>query len=107
MTHKRGDSLKSEYVYKTQDGTPIDITGFSIKCQARVSKSSEETLFDLSIGSGITVTDATAGAYEIQILDTTLWGLTTYLMEFQFTNPVGFVKSSNTIELIVVGDIVR
>lgn len=102
MTLKRGDSLSWDITYKNSNDNRIDLTGYTIKCQAKVSDS---ILFDLYIGNGITITDASQGEFKVEILDTRNFGLATYDVDIQYTNPSGFIASSKTFPLTIAKDI--
>lgn len=51
----------------TDDGTARDLTNFTIAMQIRETKAAATTLISLSIGAGITITDATNGIFTVEI----------------------------------------
>lgn len=63
--HIQGTTLEGLQLQITDDGTPIDITGADIKCQFRQSRKTGDLVRDFSVGSGITITDAPNGMFEI------------------------------------------
>jgi hypothetical protein len=104
---KKGDTLRLSFTFKdnNNDDSGIDITDYGIKIQAKVSPASTDTLFDCSIGSGITITNATNGQFELYIQDTTSFSVSTYEVDIQYTDTNNDIKSSNTFQLQIVQDI--
>ena len=107
IVHKIGDTFKYTCIYSDADGVGIDLTGSSIDVQAKINAESDVKLFDLSIGSGITVTDAVNGEFEMLVDDTTAWEIGIYQCDIQYTDASGVVSSTETFEIEVIQDVTR
>ena len=67
-----GETWTREFTVTDENGDPVDLTDYTITCQGRETTASTGLLWDLSDGSGITVTPAT-GVVKLTItLDTTV-----------------------------------
>lgn len=86
----RGDSLDSIQFTIKSNGTPINLTGVTIKCQFR-QPFNGKTIKEITNGSGITV-NTSSGVIVIDefILD---WDAGLYLYDIEFTYPSGTVKT--------------
>lgn len=51
----------------TDDGTPRDLSGYTIRMQVRSKHSSETVLLEMTTGNGITITDAAGGVFVVQL----------------------------------------
>lgn len=69
----------------------LDMTDWEVKSQMR-RKDTGELVADLEHAW----TDRATGKYTLQVKDTTAWPLTTLAWDVQFTDPTGFVTSSET-----------
>lgn len=105
ITKKVGDSINWTCTYKDSAGTPIDLTNLVILCKARLNKTDDTPLFDLSIGNGITVTEAVNGLYTILIVDTTSYTVDLFDVDIQFTDAQGIVLSTETFQLNMIESI--
>lgn len=56
---KKGITNTLVCTYKTPTGTPINLTGYSVRSQGRVSMESESPVFNFTTGTGITVVPST------------------------------------------------
>ena len=75
----QGATWRLEVTYLDPDDTPIDLTGFDVRMQVRRAYADNdgtaEPFVDLTIGDGVTVTDAAGGEFLLTIpkaLTTTL-----------------------------------
>ena len=107
IVHKIGDTFKYTCIYSDADGAGIDLTGSSIKVQAKINAESDVSLFDLAIGSGITVTDAVNGEFEMLVSDTTAWEIGIYQIDIQYTDASSIIESTETFEIEVIQDVTR
>ena len=109
IVHKIGDTFTYPCIYSDADadGVGIDLTGSSIKVQAKINPDSDVSLFDLAIGSGITVTDAVNGEFEMLVSDTTAWEIGIYQCDIQYTNASSIIESTETFEIEVIQDVTR
>lgn len=71
--------------------SPLDMTGWGVASQVR-RKDTGDLVADLEM----TWTDQATGKYSLQAKDTTAWPVTTLAWDVQFTDPAGFVTSSET-----------
>ena len=80
----KGDTYDSIDFHLTQNGEDIDLTGAAILIQFKTSAEASPSL-TLTVGSGITITDATGGVFRIddQIIDI---NPNTYFYDIQVTN---------------------
>jgi hypothetical protein len=67
---KKGNTKSITLTWKTKAGVAVDLTGYAAQMQARKNIEDSATLFDLNIGSGITIDAPTTGVIEIEISDT-------------------------------------
>ena len=104
ILHKRGDTLNWECEYTDEAGAPVDLTAYSIKCQARDKEGT--LLFSLSEADGIDVYVPLEGKFRITVLDTTKFDIKVYDIDIQYT--IGtLIKSSDTFQLKVTKDITK
>lgn len=52
----QGDDHSFSIFYKDPAGDPIDMTGYDVSMQVRADYDSEESVLDLTVGDGITIT---------------------------------------------------
>lgn len=71
--------------------SPLDMTGWGVASQIR-RKDTDELVADLEFSW----TDQATGKYSLQVKDTTGWPLGMLAWDVQFTDPDGFVTSSET-----------
>ena len=70
-TYNYADLIKTSstediiFTLTDENSAPIDLTGISAVCQFRYSNETGKLAKDLSIGSGLTLTDAAAGKIKI------------------------------------------
>ena len=83
ICNKRGDTWKGLTFTVDVDGTVLDLSNYSIAMQVKTP--SGETLLDLSIGNGITLTDAVNGVFSIDPLITPNTS-GTHRYDIEFTN---------------------
>lgn len=100
----QGSTFKRTITYTDSSGTAVDLTGATIRMQARENVNSASTVIDLSTDtSGISITDAAAGEFEISLTASATAGLSfrssVYDLEIEFTD--GEVRRilAGTIEL--------
>jgi len=98
FTVTRGDTFVAEATYTDSTGAVVDLTGFSVACEARANG----RVYPFTC----VVTDASAGVYTISAAagTTRLWEPGEYEADIQYT--VGSVVSSTDIfPVVVVKDI--
>ena len=108
IDHKRGDTISWDVNYTDDLGGAVDITNYTIRCQARSKNDTSIKLFDLTTeGAEPTIDkyDPTHGNFKI-VADTSAYSLGQYLVDIEYSIP-GLVKSSETYELNIYEDITR
>lgn len=90
--HIKGDTFQGQEFTYVRNGSPIDLTGASIAMMLRVTKTQVTPDLSFSVGSGITITDAVNGVWEIdeQIIDI---DANTYFQDIQLTESDGKVTT--------------
>ena len=69
ITIEQGATFSRSCVYKDSGGTPIDISGCTLRMDIREYAQDPTALIQLTIGNGrITITDAVNGAFSLDIL---------------------------------------
>jgi len=99
ITHKRGDTL--EWVVSlTQNGSVVDITGWTITSQIR----QETTLTD---SLTVVIVSLENGQFNLSAtpVQTASWSLGSHSVDVEFIDAGGFVVSSQTFTLQLVRDI--
>ena len=86
--------------YRQGDGQPIDITSYSIDIEIESGKG--EVIEDLSIGSGITITDSAGGIFTVFVADTSLWPVGRLKSDILITRPDNKVVASETFYINVI-----
>ena len=102
--HIKGDTfLEQAFVYKL-NGAAIDLTSGAFKMMIKRSPRSTDSALTLTDGSGITITDAVNGAWQIdsQVIDIQEG---TYYYDVQFTYASGQVSTYLSGEFEVIQDI--
>lgn len=64
---EQGADWPQEIAYIDENDDPVDLTGAVLHMQIRQSLSANTTLANLTIGSGITVTNATLGQFKLSL----------------------------------------
>ena len=80
-----GDTCRKVRFTITVNTVAKDLTGTAIACQFRYGKKSGNIVKDFSIGSGITIIDATAGVFELDAFIIN-GKIGTYYYDIQFTD---------------------
>ncbi len=106
IVHKIGDSITWQINYKQSDGiTPVDLTGVIIDIDA-INQINKEVLFNIlsteSDPNSYLTVDETSGIFSIVIKDTTAFKIGTYDVDIEFTDHLGFKRSSKSFILKVV-----
>lgn len=71
LTIEQGVTLDLELQYTNDDGTPVDISGMTLRCQGRGRYESTSTLFDWSTTGGeIVIKDAVNGRFAFDVTAT-------------------------------------
>jgi len=99
----KGDTFKDLQFTITINSVAEDLTGYAIACKFRKGSKTGREIKSLTVGSGITITDATNGIFQINAFDlgvTFTAGVYYYDIEFTDTSNVINTWISGTIEVI-------
>ena len=89
----KNDTFRSvEFILEKND-LPIDLTGVSIAIQFRYRCKTGKVVKNISTGSGITITDAVNGTFEIDEFTPVDWEIGTYYYDVQITFIDGSIKT--------------
>lgn len=102
--HYRGDTFNARLLtFRDSQSNPINLTGLNIKMQFRKNTKTGRLVKELSIGSGITITNAAGG--EIQTDSFQLdWEVGTYYYDIQQDND-GNIKTLFEGTLPIIQDV--
>ena len=78
----RGDNRTFKVTVKDGDGVVVDITGASIKFSVKEEISDTSYVIQKTVGSGINITDAANGEYEVYIVPADTQNLDTKVYEY-------------------------
>ena len=103
--HRKGDTFRALQFSLKQSGEAVDLTGASVLFQARLTPTGSSVLA-LTVGDGITITDATGGVFVIdeQVIDIPS---ALYYYELEVTLESGFVLTYLTGTWQILQDIAR
>lgn len=87
----QGSTFQRDLTYTDSDGAAIDLSGATVRLQARVRVNAASPVIDISSDtSGITITDAAAGEFQILLSATTTAAYTftsaVYDLEIEFSD---------------------
>ena len=74
-------------------GSPIDLTGVAIHIQFRFRQKTGKVVKDITLGSGITLTDAVNGIFTIDEFTPITFEVDTYYYDAEITFPSGKIKT--------------
>jgi hypothetical protein len=100
INFKQGSSLNLDFVQKDEDGNVVDITDWEICCSAKNVKTDDE-LFNVGLGNGITKTDSINGAFNLYIQETSSFIAGYYYLDVLYTLPNSSKDLTETISLEV------
>ncbi len=99
----KNDTFASvEFTFEDELGAAIDLTGISAQCQFRYNTKIGTTVKDISIGSGLTLTDAVNGILTIDAFTPVDWEVGCYKYDIQITFPSGVISTyvQGTVEIL-------
>jgi len=88
----KGDDLTLQVTVKNADGTAKDLTGATIKWQLSTGVNATPPLLSKAVGTGITITNAAGGVFEIAIAQSDTASMPakdTYYHEAEVTDGAG------------------
>lgn len=91
-THIKGDTFQGMQFTLSDGVSPIDITGYTIECKFRLQYKNGKLAESLSTTSGITITDASNGVFQIDplVID---WDAGRYYYDIEFTDTGGIIST--------------
>jgi len=108
INHKKGDTLELTFQLK-RDGTPVDITNYTITSQLRDSTDVLLTTDNFNGSLTFTLIDAAAGQFELSASATATaeWDTRKYDCDVQLIDDENDTSSSETFKINVIKDITR
>lgn len=105
IIHKIGDSISWSLNYKQSNNSPVDLTNYTININA-INRSNVEA-FNVSSDSPtsnqyIDISDVANGNFKFIIKDTSLFRRGDYYVDIEYTDLVGYKKSSKSFNLRLV-----
>ncbi len=89
----KNDTFRSVQFIFEQNDLPIDLTGVGIRIQFRYRCKTGKVVKDISNGSGVTITDAINGTFEIDQFTPIDWEVGSYYYDVQITFTDGSIKT--------------
>jgi len=87
---EQGADFVQECAYLDEDGNPVNLTGNTMAMQMRKPLLANTTLANMTIGSGITVTNATLGQFKLSLTNAQTAnlpiGTVVYDLEIRYAN---------------------
>ena len=105
--HTKGDTLdvkKFELVYDV-NGDVVDLTNATIRIQFRKRNKYGKLAKEFSVGSGITVTDATNGKFQIDQTNSFITEPDIYYYDIEITFPTGEITTVLYGTILVTQDV--
>lgn len=110
LTIEQGSTFDDEYQYVDDDGNPVDITGYTVRMQGRLSVESSATVLDWDTAGGeITLSDPSNGKFKFAADPTTTGALdfTRGVYDLEIESPGGVVRRLLEGELILAKQVTR
>jgi phage baseplate assembly protein gpV len=106
---EQGATLSKNFVWKTSDGAPIDLTNYAGKLQVRSSVTSDTVLLEMSTQNGRIQLGGTAGTIVLAMANTETSAITWLrgVYSFELTAPDGTVTRLLDGSISVSREIVR
>ena len=95
LQFKTGSSGVFEITYANDDGSVIDITGYSIDMDF-YNIETDVLIISTSVGSGITLTDAANGEFEVDAGATIAWPIGKMPIDIKYTPGSGEAQHTET-----------
>lgn len=105
ITIKRGDTLLVKGVYKQNDGSIMNLTGYTLEVNI-LNGTTEKPVITLVSGSttsnrGVTVSNAVGGEFVVVMKDTEVLNDENYWLDFKTTGANGYEQTSKALKLKV------
>lgn len=104
----QGDDHGFTVVYKNPDGTVKPLTGYTARMQGRPAYDSDETVFDLEDGDGLTIT-ASEGKVAVALGNALTATITpgVYVYDLEITSPAGAKKKLVFGKMTVLAEVTK
>jgi len=103
--HIKGDTFNGLFITVNINGVPLDLTDVEISVHFRFNSKTSCDVHKYSVGSGIIITDATAGKFSL-LADTVLnWKVGKWYFDVQFTLEDGSIKTYYSDILTITQDV--
>jgi len=104
---KKGDTFDGmQYTLtNTTTGLPIDLTGATIRSIFRNRSKQGTAVSTFAIGTGITVTDATNGIFQIDAITPIIWPVSIYYYDIEITFASGDIRTYIEGTVTVIQDV--
>lgn len=87
---EQGTTFNNTITYTQANGNPVNISGAAITLKAKDNRSDSNFVIDLSVGNGITITNATQGIFTISLASTVTatytWNRADYDLDITISN---------------------
>jgi Na+-transporting NADH:ubiquinone oxidoreductase subunit NqrA len=88
----RGDTFDEQFFTFKKNGAAVDITDYVLQGQIRYLSKTGKVYHEMTIGNGITVTDAEQGEFTVHEFDMD-WPAGMYYWDIEFISPDGIKKT--------------
>lgn len=107
-TAGQGETWNLNLLWKDSAGTPVNLTGYSARMQARSTYAATATALSITAGSGITL-GGTAGTIAISVpaATTAALGAASYVFDLEVESGAGVVTRLVEGNLIVTPEVTR
>lgn len=104
----QGDDKSFSVAYQNPDGSPIDLTGYTARMQARASYDSDAAVLDLSVGDGLTITPL-AGKISVALANAVTADIPAgvYVYDLEITSGAGVRKKLIFGKMTVLAEVTK
>lgn len=105
---KRGDTLVIQGQYKQSNGSPVNITGYTLDVNIMLEDTTFITVSSTTSTANrvVEIVDATQGTFKFTMFDTDVLVQETYYVDIKYTSPSGYEQSSPSFKLKVKSKLV-
>lgn len=108
LTFYQGDDISYTLKYEDQFEEPIDLTGYNCYMQARLDYQDAAPIFELEVGTGITITPETGEILiEISSAITSTLSEKYYLYDIELEAPGGDIKTILFGKILVLAEVTK
>jgi len=109
ITHRQGDTFNLALVYSDSAGDPINLTGFTAKCQLRANASSDTAVLTATTSDGTLVITGAQGRIAFAISATAMGAIAagTYVYDLEIESSGGVVTTILTGTFTITPEVTR